>query len=58
MSTKTIVWICVFLFSIIGGYIPVLLGESFLSSWSILGNGIGGLLGIWIGIKIARAING
>ncbi len=58
MSTKTIVWISVFVFSVIGGYIPVFFGGSFLSSWSILGNGIGGLIGIWVGFKIGKALNG
>jgi len=57
VSTKSIVWISVFVFSIIGGYIPVLLGKSLLSPWSILGNGIGGLIGIWIGFKIGNIIN-
>lgn len=34
--------------SIIGGYVPVFFGASFLSAWSLLGSGVGGLLGIWI----------
>lgn len=58
MSTKTIVWVSVFVFSIIGGYIPIFFGESLLSSWSILGNGIGGVFGIWVGIKVGNALNG
>lgn len=37
------------IFSIIGSYIPVLLGESMLSGWSILGGMVGGLFGIWLG---------
>jgi hypothetical protein len=57
MSTKSAIWICVFIGSIIGGYIPVLFGQSFLSMWSLIGNGIGGLLGIWIGFKIGERIN-
>lgn len=58
MPTKTIVWISVLVFSIIGGYIPVIFGSSLISTWSILGNGTGGLIGIWIGFKIGNAING
>lgn len=57
MSTKTIVWVSVIVFSIIGGYIPMLFGNSFLSSWSILGNGLGGIFGIWAGVKIGKLIN-
>ncbi len=57
MSTKSAIWVSVFIFSIIGGYIPVILGSSFLSSWSLLGNGAGGLFGIWVGFKIGNAIN-
>lgn len=58
MSTKSVVWVSVFIFSIIGGYIPVILGSSFFSPWSMLGNGVGGLVGIWIGLKVGTAING
>jgi len=58
VSTKSIVWISVFIFSIIGGYIPVILGSSILSLSSLFGNGAGGLFGIWIGLKIGNVING
>ncbi|HSW89641.1 MAG TPA: hypothetical protein VLH19_02085 [Patescibacteria group bacterium] len=57
MSTKTIVWITVFLGSTIGSYIPVLLGSSFLSIASVLGSGVGGFLGIIVGIKIGNMVN-
>lgn len=36
----------------IGGYLPVLLGVGGLSGWSILGGLIGGVVGIWAGIKL------
>lgn len=57
MSTKTIVWISVFIFSFIGGYIPTFFGNSLFSMWSILANGIGGIFGIWIGLKLGKLIN-
>ena len=41
-----------FIGSIVGGYIPVWLGSEFLSFSSILGNGIGGILGIYIVYKL------
>jgi hypothetical protein len=51
MSSKSIVMIGMVVGSIIGGYIPILFGVSFLSLWSILGNAVGGLFGIWITYK-------
>lgn len=38
--------------SIIGGYIPVLFGASALSMWGLLTGAIGGVIGIWIGLKL------
>jgi hypothetical protein len=38
----------------IGGYIPVILGASGFSGWSILGAFIGGLVGIYAGFKIGE----
>ena len=38
----------------IGGYIPVLLGASGLSGWSLLGGFVGGLVGIWAGFKLGE----
>lgn len=39
----------------VGGYIPVLFGDSsLLDGWSILGGLIGGLVGIWLGVKLGK----
>lgn len=38
--------------SVIGGYIPGIFGAAGLNGWSILGAFVGGIIGIWIGIKI------
>lgn len=46
---KGLILLFVAIFSIIGSYIPILLGESMLSGWSILGGMVGGLFGIWLG---------
>jgi len=51
MSSKSIVMLGMVVGSIIGGYIPILFGASFLSLWSLLGSAVGGLLGIWITYK-------
>ena len=37
----------------VGGYLPTLLGSSGFSGWSLLGAFIGGLIGIWVGIKLS-----
>jgi hypothetical protein len=42
-------------FSFVGSYIPVLFGDNDLfGGWSILGGVIGGLFGIWVGVKISK----
>lgn len=39
----------------VGGYIPVLFGDSsFLDGWSILGGLVGGIAGIWLGVQLAK----
>ena len=45
---KTVIYICITIFGGIGGYIPVLLGDSSMfSGWSILGSTLGGIFGIF-----------
>ena len=39
----------------IGGYLPVLLGQSMLGGWSVLGTLIGGFIGIWVFYKLRQA---
>jgi membrane protein YqaA with SNARE-associated domain len=39
-------------FSLIGGYLPILFGASWLSFIALLGNGIGGIVGVVIGYKL------
>lgn len=46
---KSLILLLSAIFSMVGSYIPVLLGESMLGGWSILGGLIGGLFGIWLG---------
>jgi len=54
MPQKTAVWLFMLIFSLIGGYIPVLLGASIFSFTSLLGNSIGALFGIYLGMKIGE----
>ena len=54
MSTKTTVWIGVLVGSLFGGYLPTIFGASFLSVSSLIGSGIGGIIGIFVGIKLGN----
>lgn len=56
MSQKTIIWIFVFIGSLIGGYLPLLWGDSAFSFASVLFGGIGGIAGVWVGIKVGRML--
>ena len=55
--SKTFVMTGLFLGSIIGGYVPMLWGGSVFSFSSILLSGVGGLMGIWFGLKIANRLD-
>ncbi len=57
MSTKTLVWAGLFIGSTIGGYIPALWGQGLFSWASIIGNTLGGAIGIWVGFKISQALS-
>lgn len=40
---------------IVGGYLPVLFGDSDpFSGWSILGGVVGGIVGIWLGVVLSK----
>jgi hypothetical protein len=41
-------------FGAVGGYLPVLFGSSGLSGWSLIGGFVGGIFGIWVGVKIGE----
>lgn len=43
--------------SLIGGYVPMLWGADLLSVSSVLGNAVGGLLGIWIAFKMTNGFS-
>jgi hypothetical protein len=54
---KSITYIFVSVGGLVGGYLPVLFGANGLSILTVIGTTIGGLLGIWIAIKISRLGN-
>ena len=51
---KTVIMFFTIIFSLIGGYLPVLFGDSIFSVWSILGGFVGGILGIWVGVVVSK----
>lgn len=51
---KTLIWVGMIVGSLIGGYVPILFGASWLSFAAILGNGIGALLGIYVGYQLSN----
>jgi hypothetical protein len=54
MSDKAVVMLGFTIGSLIGGYIPILWGASFLSYSSIIGNAVGGIVGIYLSYKFVN----
>lgn len=52
---KTVVYIIIAITGSIGGYIPVLFGADPFGGWSILGSGIGGIVGIVVFYQAKKA---
>lgn len=52
MSRGVLITIGLSIGSAVGGYVPLLWGDSFLSFTSIVTSGIGSIIGIWIMYKI------
>lgn len=42
--------------STVGSYVPSLWGAGWLSFASIVGSGIGGILGIWAGFQLGKGL--
>lgn len=53
---KGLILLFVTIFSTVGSYVPVLLGDDggFLSGWSILGGLVGGIFGIWLAVWVSK----
>ena len=49
---KSVIFMTSGFFGSVGAYVPMLLGSSGLSGWSLLGGFICGIFGIWVGVKI------
>ncbi len=52
MSQKSVIYLGLFIGSTIGGFIPMLWGDSMMSLSAILLSGLGGIVGIIVGYKL------
>ncbi|HVZ58288.1 MAG TPA: hypothetical protein VG935_00840 [Patescibacteria group bacterium] len=57
MLTKLIIFIFITIGSLVGGFVPLLWGGSLFSYSGILFSGIGGILGLWIALKLTQPSN-
>ena len=48
---KKLVWLGVFVGSTLGGYVPTLFGADAISLWGLLGSTVGGIAGVFLGLK-------
>lgn len=52
---KRVILLFATVFSVLGGYLPVLFGDTeLLDGWSILCGVIGGLFGVWLGAYVSK----
>ena len=49
----SVISICVIVGTTIGGLVPLLWGDSGLSFTSLLLGGVGGLAGLWVGVRLS-----
>jgi hypothetical protein len=54
MSSKSAIWIGMFIDSTLGGFIPELWGAGFLSFSFILSTAVFGILGIYLGFRMSN----
>lgn len=57
MSKKSIIMTTTVIGMSLGSFVPVLWGGSLLGVWSVLLSMVGGFLGIWVGVKVAKALS-
>lgn len=54
MDRKHLIWIGMVVGSALGGYIPLLWGGSLFSFASIILTAVGGIAGIWLGVRFGN----
>ena len=50
---RSVIGLCVLVGSTVGGYVPVLWGSSSFSVTSLLFGAVGGVVGVWVGIRLS-----
>ena len=56
MSKKTVIMIFMSIGMTVGAFVPLLWGGSALGGWSILLGLVGGIVGIWAGVKVGNQL--
>lgn len=51
---RQLVWIGLFLGSVVGGYVPMLWGADLFSFSSIICSSVGSLIGIYVGYRLSQ----
>jgi len=51
---RSVTGICTTAGLLVGGYVPVLWGASAFSLWSIVVGALGGIAGLWLGLKLSE----
>lgn len=55
---KMAITVCMTIGTLVGSLLPVWFGDtSWFDGWSILGSFIGGVIGIWLGVKVGRMLS-
>lgn len=54
MSRKSLVWLFMFIGSVLGGYISAWFGADIFSFWSVFGSAAGAVIGIYLGNKLGE----
>lgn len=54
---KMLIYGCVLIFSVIGGYVPALWHAGFFSLWGIIGGIVGTAVGVWVAFKINNYVD-
>ena len=57
MSRKSIIMTAIVIGMSLGSFVPLLWGGSLLGGRSVLFSMVGGFLGIWVGVKVAKALS-
>ena len=56
MGSRIFIWIGMMVGSTVGGLLPMLWGDGFISMSGMIFSGLGGLAGIWLGHKLHQQV--